>query len=90
MENLDSAHFRNAVSRFTTGVTIVTSRDKNAQAVGMTANSFMSVSLKPPMILVSLMESLPLTSSLQMPKISLPIFLARVFPATHPISRKPR
>lgn len=76
MENLDSAHFRHAVSRFTTGVTIVTSRDKNAQAVGMTANSFMSVSLKPPMILVSLMSGRTLKAIKQSGK-----FAVNVLPA---------
>lgn len=52
----DATSFRHAVSRFTTGVTVVTSKDQHEQIVGMTANSFMSVSLAPPTILVSVMQ----------------------------------
>jgi len=49
----DPAEFRLAVSRFTTGVTVVTSREQDGQIVGMTANSFTSVSLAPPTVLVA-------------------------------------
>lgn len=42
---------RNALGTFATGVTVVTARDANEQPFGMTANSFASVSLEPPMIL---------------------------------------
>jgi flavin reductase (DIM6/NTAB) family NADH-FMN oxidoreductase RutF len=43
--------FRQALGSFATGVTVVTSRD-GEHGYGMTANSFTSVSLDPPMILV--------------------------------------
>lgn len=43
---------RNAFGQFATGVTIVTVRDGDG-ARGMTANSFTSVSLEPPLVLVS-------------------------------------
>ena len=39
---------------FATGVTIVTARDANGAPVGLTANSFNSVSLDPPLVLWSL------------------------------------
>ena len=39
---------------FATGVTVVTARDANGQLVGLTANSFNSVSLDPPLVLWSL------------------------------------
>ena len=39
---------------FATGVTIVTARDAAGQRVGLTANSFNSVSLEPPLVLWSL------------------------------------
>ncbi|HZV92572.1 MAG TPA: flavin reductase family protein, partial [Caldimonas sp.] len=39
---------------FATGVTIVTANDANGQPVGLTANSFNSVSLRPPLVLWSL------------------------------------
>ncbi len=47
-----SAEFRRALSRFATGVTIVTVARKNGETKGMTANSFTSVSLDPALILV--------------------------------------
>lgn len=46
--------FRNALGAFATGVTIVTTIDGEGKAVGVTASSFNSVSLDPPLILWSL------------------------------------
>jgi 3-hydroxy-9,10-secoandrosta-1,3,5(10)-triene-9,17-dione monooxygenase reductase component len=46
--------FRTALGSFATGVTIVTTQSAELQDVGITANSFNSVSLDPPMILWSL------------------------------------
>lgn len=46
--------FRNCLAQFATGVCIVTSRDSTGRAVGLTANSFNSVSLSPPLVLWSL------------------------------------
>jgi 3-hydroxy-9,10-secoandrosta-1,3,5(10)-triene-9,17-dione monooxygenase reductase component len=51
---IDAKLFRNALGSFTTGVTIVTTRDGVGADVGLTANSFNSVSLDPPMVLWSL------------------------------------
>ncbi|HAF2130767.1 TPA: flavin reductase family protein [Salmonella enterica] len=45
---------RDAFGAFMTGVTVVTSRDKNDEPIGFTANSFSSVSLEPAMLLVSI------------------------------------
>ena len=45
---------RTALGRFATGVTIVTCRDADGQARGLTVNSFTSVSLDPPLVLWSL------------------------------------
>src|SRR5688572_10973088 len=49
--------FRHALGAFTTGVTIITTVDADGADVGMTANSFNSVSLTPPMVLWSLGRS---------------------------------
>lgn len=49
-----AAEFRAALGTFATGVTIVTSRDAQGTLVGLTANSFNSVSLDPPLVLWSL------------------------------------
>lgn len=48
------AEFRAALGMFATGVTIVTARAANGRLVGLTANSFNSVSLHPPLVLWSL------------------------------------
>jgi flavin reductase (DIM6/NTAB) family NADH-FMN oxidoreductase RutF len=48
----DARHFRNALGRFASGVTVVTTRDSE-RVHGMTANAFVSVSLDPPLILIS-------------------------------------
>jgi flavin reductase (DIM6/NTAB) family NADH-FMN oxidoreductase RutF len=53
-EPFDSKGFRSALGSFATGVTIVTSLGKSNQKVGMTANSFNSVSLNPPLVLWSI------------------------------------
>ncbi|MEO6032067.1 MAG: flavin reductase family protein [Burkholderiaceae bacterium] len=46
--------FRTALGMFATGVTIVTARGSGGLPVGVTANSFNSVSLQPPLVLWSL------------------------------------
>lgn len=50
----DPQAFRDALGSFVTGVTIVTARDEAGRPYGLTANSFNSVSLDPPMVLWSL------------------------------------
>jgi flavin reductase (DIM6/NTAB) family NADH-FMN oxidoreductase RutF len=49
--------FRAALGMFATGVTIVTARGVDGEPVGLTANSFNSVSLSPPLVLWSLARS---------------------------------
>ena len=46
--------FRSALGMFATGVTIVTARATDGTLIGLTANSFNSVSLTPPLVLWSL------------------------------------
>lgn len=53
----DARDFRDALGRFATGVTIVTTCDPEGQPVGVTANSYNSVSLDPPLVLWSLAKS---------------------------------
>ena len=45
---------RNALGSFATGITVVTALGKDGQRVGMTANSFNSVSLSPALVLWSI------------------------------------
>jgi len=61
----DSAHFRQALSQFATGVTVITTRLDDGTFRGLTASSFNSVSLEPPLVLWSLSNganSLPIFS----------------------------
>lgn len=51
----DAAEFRAAMSRFSTGITVVTTQ-VDGQYHGVTVNAFCSVSLNPPLVLVSLEE----------------------------------
>lgn len=50
----DSTHFRQALSQFATGVTVITTRLEDGSFRGLTASSFNSVSLDPPLVLWSL------------------------------------
>ena len=52
--NFSQTEFRTALGMFATGVTIVTARTAQGALVGLTANSFNSVSLAPPLVLWSL------------------------------------
>ena len=52
-----TADFRAALGMFATGVTIITARRADGTLVGLTANSFNSVSLEPPLVLWSLARS---------------------------------
>src|ERR1700736_7025050 len=52
-EGFNARELRNALGSFGTGVTIVTTRSRDGKLHGMTANSFTSVSLNPPLVLWS-------------------------------------
>jgi 3-hydroxy-9,10-secoandrosta-1,3,5(10)-triene-9,17-dione monooxygenase reductase component len=70
---IDPRQLREALGSFATGITIVTTRDAEGHDVGLTANSFNSVSLSPPMVLWSLAKSSQ----------SLPAFAAAEYFAVH-------
>jgi flavin reductase (DIM6/NTAB) family NADH-FMN oxidoreductase RutF len=59
--NLDftARDFRDAVGWFPTGVTVMTARSADGSLCGVTANSFASVSLDPPLVLWSLDKRSP-------------------------------
>lgn len=52
--SFSAPEFRAALGMFATGVTIVTARTPQGELIGLTANSFNSVSLDPPLVLWSL------------------------------------
>ena len=60
----DPREFRKALGSFATGVTIITTRAADGTPVGLTVNSFNSVSLNPPLVLWSLENA----------SLSLPVF----------------
>jgi 3-hydroxy-9,10-secoandrosta-1,3,5(10)-triene-9,17-dione monooxygenase reductase component len=73
---LDPKEFRAALGSFATGVTVITARAADGTPVGLTANSFNSVSLDPPMVLWSLAKK----------SLSLPVFSASEHWAVHVLS----
>ena len=56
-QHFDPRDFRQALGMFATGVTIVTTRGADGAPVGVTANSFNSVSIDPPLVLWSLAKN---------------------------------
>lgn len=55
--SLDPRALRNAFGHYTTGVVVVTTATPDGQKVGVTVNSFTSVSLDPPLVLFCLLNS---------------------------------
>ena len=58
-KDIDPRDLRQALGAFGTGVTVVTTLDQDGRPVGVTANSFNSVSLDPPIVLWSLRTTSP-------------------------------
>jgi 3-hydroxy-9,10-secoandrosta-1,3,5(10)-triene-9,17-dione monooxygenase reductase component len=54
MAEIDSRQLRNALGCYATGVAVITTRSATQEHIGVTVNSFASVSLQPPLILFSL------------------------------------
>jgi flavin reductase (DIM6/NTAB) family NADH-FMN oxidoreductase RutF len=51
---IDTRLYRRTCAQFATGITVVTTIDSQGHPHGMTVNSFSSVSLDPPLVLVSI------------------------------------
>jgi flavin reductase (DIM6/NTAB) family NADH-FMN oxidoreductase RutF len=56
--NIDTTELRSTLGAYPTGVTVVTAQTADRQLLGITVNSFSSVSLDPPLVLFSLQRSL--------------------------------
>lgn len=54
---IDTAHFRQLLGCFPTGVAVITTRTAAGEPAGLTCNSFSSVSLDPPLVLFSLRKA---------------------------------
>lgn len=52
--SIDQKTYRNALGCFATGITVITTKGAKDEQIGVTINSFASVSLEPPMVLFSL------------------------------------
>jgi len=57
--DFDQRELRNALGRFATGITIITTLGQDGKAEGLTANSFSAVSLEPPLVLWCLLKDSP-------------------------------
>lgn len=55
---MDEATFRTACGYFATGVSVVTMLNRAGELHGLTANSFASVSLQPPLVLVNVEKAI--------------------------------
>lgn len=55
--SFDATEFRSTLGYFATGVTVITARRADGQPIGMTCNSFSSLSLDPPLIQWSIANS---------------------------------
>jgi flavin reductase (DIM6/NTAB) family NADH-FMN oxidoreductase RutF len=54
LSGIDAWNYRRTCAQFVTGITVVTTLDSDGHPHGMTVNSFSSVSLDPPLVLVSI------------------------------------
>jgi 3-hydroxy-9,10-secoandrosta-1,3,5(10)-triene-9,17-dione monooxygenase reductase component len=77
---MDTRDFRNALGSFATGVAVITACGPDGRRVGLTANSFSSVSLDPPQVLWSLASGAS----------SRPVFLAATHFAVHVLAEHQR
>jgi len=59
LSGFDMKALRSALGTYATGVAVVTARSADGEAIGLTVNSFASVSLDPPLVLWSLAISSP-------------------------------
>ena len=60
MRAITPTQFRQALGNYATGVAIISARGADRRPIGMTVNSFASVSLEPPLVLWSVDEASPL------------------------------
>ncbi|MFJ7905123.1 flavin reductase family protein [Streptomyces sp. NPDC096198] len=85
-EGVSNDEFRAAMSKLATGVVLVTAHEAaldpegpSGEDIGMTANAFMSVSLDPPLVLVSLREGSRMDDLLA----EQPLWAVSVLPESH-------
>lgn len=62
---VDQHSFRAVLGRFSSGVTVVTTRDRRGRDQGMTVSAFSSVSLDPPLVLICIGHDASIYSVMQ-------------------------
>ncbi|MEH7252388.1 flavin reductase family protein [Neobacillus niacini] len=62
---MDDRQFRNAMGKFATGVTVIATEVEGEEIHGMTANAFMSVSLDPKLVVISIWEKAKILSKIK-------------------------
>ncbi len=65
LTSVDPASFRAALSRFASGVTVLTTRTADGRDAGMTATAFSSLSLDPPLVLACVDRTASMLSPLE-------------------------
>ena len=79
---IDSETFRRLLSRFASGIAIITARD-GERDVGMTVSAFCSVSLSPPLVLVCVDRGASMHDLLlRHPKLGISIMVGVSIPST--------
>ena len=66
---MDDRQFRNAMGKFATGVTVIATEVEGEGIHGMTANAFMSVSLDPKLVVISIGEKAKILNKIKESKI---------------------
>lgn len=66
---IDRNELRRIMGHFATGVTVITTISKTGQPLGLTANAFTSVSLEPPLLLISVDKKAESYSSFEESKV---------------------
>lgn len=78
---ISSDEFRTALSRFPSGVTVVTTKDADGAFHGITVSAFCSLSLDPPLILICIEKSAGSHDALEASKFFVVNILSSVQPA---------
>lgn len=73
---IDPRELRNVYGAFATGVTIITTKDTNGKPFGLTANSYTSLSLDPPLVLVCVDKKVDCYACFEQSKVFAVNFLA--------------
>jgi flavin reductase (DIM6/NTAB) family NADH-FMN oxidoreductase RutF len=73
---IDPRELRNVFGVFATGVTIITTNDVNGKPFGLTANSYTSLSLDPPLVLVCVDKKVDCYACFEQSKVFAVNFLA--------------